>query len=184
MVYLAAAVVFVGLLGLVNFVITAALVRRMKVHTELFNQLADRPGGGTPAAPALPARTPIGDFTTTTIEGAIVSSAGLVGETLIGFFAPGCTACTERFPDFLGYAGAMAGGRQQVLAVVVGEGRERDLYVQRLAPVARVVVEGMNGPVATAFQVEGFPVFCLVGPDRTVIACDLTVSSLRAMASV
>lgn len=63
----------------------------------------------------------------------------------------------------------MPGGRQQALAVVVGQEGTAE-QVAQVAPVARTVVEAPDGPLAKAFSVKGFPAFAIVDDSRRILA--------------
>lgn len=183
MVYLAAGVVLVGLVGALNLVLSVGMVRRLRQHTEHLNRLL----AGEPAEP-LPAGAVVAGLTGTTTDGEPVSRTFLTGRTLVGFFAPACQACEPLVPEFLGLAGSM-GGRERVVAVVGTAGGAPDgdadrtgEYVARLAGSTRVVVEEDRGPLQEAFQVTGFPMFYLVDSDGTVIAGGFGLHEVTAAA--
>jgi len=173
--YLVAAVVLVGLLCLVDLVLTFGVIRRLRQHAELLSRRMDRD-----ERILLGAGERVADFAATTFEGEAVSRAGLGGDTLVGFFSPSCAACAERLPDFVDRAARHDGGRARVLAVVVGDASETATQRDLLTPVARVAVEPREGPLATAFAVQGFPAFALVDAAGSVLASGLTVEDLRA----
>jgi thiol-disulfide isomerase/thioredoxin len=172
--YLAAAVVVVGLLCLVNLVLTFGVIRRLREHTNALGNLPQQMGsplgiaiGGTP-----------GDFTATTTTGETVSRAGLAGPVLVGFFSPGCEPCATELPHFVEYAKAMPGGAERVLAVIDGGPAEASEYVERLEPVAQVVPEGHEGPVKSAFKLAAYPTIYLLGADGTVVGSGTMVSDI------
>jgi AhpC/TSA family protein len=166
--FLVAAVVLVGLLCLLDLLLTVGVIQRLRQHTELLNKLQAGAAGGPAPEVMLPAGSEVGEFAATTTDGDPVSRELLAGRTLVGFFSPGCQPCKEKLPGFVAAAPGVAGGRQQVLAVVVG-GQEEDAEVTaRLTPVARVVVEPPDGPVAGAFGATGFPAFALLDAHRVV----------------
>lgn len=80
--YLAAAVVLIGLLCVLNLLLTVGLIRRLR------EQGPGRPGNAAPPT-ALGPGSRIGDFTTRTTGGEPVSHEDLTG--LVGFFSAGCT---------------------------------------------------------------------------------------------
>lgn len=162
------AVTIVGALCALDLVLTLAVVRRLREHTTALRGLRSA-DGAVPADHMLPAGTSIGSFTTTTDDGEPLSADVLTGHTLVGFFSPGCEACSARLPDFVDHARTIPGGREQVLAVVVGGGHDPTPYTDTLRRVARLVAEEPGGPVATAFSVEGFPSFYLVGADGAIV---------------
>jgi hypothetical protein len=165
MAVLIAAVVLVGLLGLVNLVFSFGLIRRLREHTEILDKLSQRGSAGVPVALMLEAGGAVTDFDTRTADGERLSRGDLVGTTLVGVFSPGCSACEAQVGQFVDYASTHPGGRSQALAVVVGEETNSAPYVERLEAAARVVRESWNGPVSTALAVRGFPAFALVDGD-------------------
>ncbi|HEX6356431.1 TlpA disulfide reductase family protein [Actinophytocola sp.] len=153
--YLAAGTVLVGLLGLVNLVLTFGVIRRLRDVGFSASALARKP--------MLSAGEPVGEFEIVTTDGTPISRDSLGGDTVVGFFSTGCAPCEQLLPAFLQYAAAMPGGRERVLAVVVGPEGDVVEPVARLAPVSRVVVEDITGgPLSSAFGVLGYPSVCVV----------------------
>ncbi|MFC7387623.1 TlpA family protein disulfide reductase [Sphaerisporangium rhizosphaerae] len=154
--YLTAAVVLIGVLCVLNLILTLGLVRQMR-----------RTGGGgvQHAGPplVLGPGSPIGAFAAVTIDGEPVSHDTVTG--LVGFFSAGCEPCHKLLPRFTEHARAL--GRENVLAVVGGDDAQA---VEALAPVARVIVEDFDGPVAGAFQNTWTPALYLLGSDHHVVA--------------
>jgi hypothetical protein len=157
---LVAAVVVVGALGLVNLLFSFGVIRRLREHTETLSVL--RQGGGIPSGPMLDAGATIGDFTTRTVDGELVTLGDLDTMTLVGVFSPECSSCEKRVEPFLAYAATHPGGRGRTLAVVVGTTDATQSYVRRLTPRARVVVEEADGEMSEAFGVRGYPAFALI----------------------
>ena len=136
------AVVLVGALCLLDLLLTFGVIRRLREND------ASRTQGGSaqPGAPMAPVGTRVGD-------------TGWEGETLVGFFAPGCSPCEQQLPGFIEHARA----RDRVVAVVHGMGGKTSELVRKLEQVADVVVEdSTEGPLHNAFKVEGFPSYCVV----------------------
>jgi thiol-disulfide isomerase/thioredoxin len=154
MLYLIAAVVLVGLLGLANLLLLFGVIRRLR-------KMAAQPSPMMDDGPALGEKLP--EFAATTTDGEPISAELLGGPALIGLFSPDCGPCRELLPTFIERAGRMS---EQVLAVVVaGSDEEAATDVARLAKVARVVREQPMGAIQTALKVNGYP---------TVIATDAT----------
>ena len=158
------AVVVIGVLSLVNFTLTFAVIRQVRRYGEV---LAGRGAGRPQPAWHLQAGSPVREFTATTVSGGRVSLSDLIGaRSLVAFFAVGCPPCRAQLPEFARYATSFPGGAAQVLAVVVGrEGKREetaDDYVRELAGVAAVVVEPLGGPTAQAFSVSGYPTIYLL----------------------
>ncbi|MDQ1025263.1 thiol-disulfide isomerase/thioredoxin [Streptomyces umbrinus] len=154
--FLIVAVVFVGLLCALDLTLTLGVVKRLREHTELIGNLSGRASIGVGEE--------VGEFTTVTVDGTPLSREGLADDTLVGFFSPGCPACKEELPKFVEYARAMPGGRERVLATVVGDVARTTDMVAQLTPVAQVVAEpAQHGTVGPAFQVAAFPSVMRVG---------------------
>jgi hypothetical protein len=206
--YLTVAVIGLAVLGLVNLVFIVAMASRLREHSQ---QLARQ--GRPPAPPrrvGLPPGTLVPEFSVTTVSGAVVSTANLLGErSLIGFFMPGCVPCHNQLPAFLAFARGWPGGPGHVLAVVSDGGRpmERvpaddgdglvrdvdglvkdvDVLVRELAETdaVQVVAESAAKAAVTALAVKGYPSFIVLGADGRVEAGDnfvAGVGGLRALA--
>jgi thiol-disulfide isomerase/thioredoxin len=182
--YLTAAVVLVGILGMVNLLLLIALARRIR-----------EPGGmATGNIPAGHRQTPYkllpgskpAPFQAETINGEVVTLSRLVGDrALVGFFAPGCGPCHEQLPDFIELARSIPGGPSQVIAVVSAPaGAAATEFASQLDGVASVVLEqserGVLGPVAHAFASYGWPSFYLLGVGGVVESTNYSVSVLIA----
>jgi hypothetical protein len=163
---LVAAVVAVGMLGLVNLLFCLGVIRRLREHTEILDKLGSRPAGAAPRAAMLEAGRMVAEFDARTVDGERVSRDGLAGTTLVGAFAPGCPACEARLGQFIDLAARHPGGRSRSLAIVAGPEDGAAWYVERLRASVRVIREPAGGPVARAFAVGGFPAFALVHEHR------------------
>src|SRR4051794_33743615 len=158
MVFLVTAVVLVGVLGLLNLLLTSGVIRRLREHTELLSKRGD---GGGPDLMSRPGTT-VGPFAATTVDGETVSRDALLDDTLVGFFTPNCKPCIEQLPRFVAAARALPHGYRQALAVVVGTAEQATEYASQLRSVAQVVVEDGQGDVTGAFAVRGYPAVCTV----------------------
>ncbi|TMR99632.1 TlpA family protein disulfide reductase [Nonomuraea basaltis] len=171
--YLVAAVVLVGLLCMVNLLLTVGVIRRLRKQ-------AGQPALSHPMmAEGLSPGERIPEFAVTTTDGEPISEELLGGPALVGFFSPGCAPCEELLPRFVERA---RGTSDAVLAVVVADsGEESATYVERLAQVARVVSEQPQGPVQTAFKVAGYPTVLVIDTDGTVVSSDHTMPATVGM---
>jgi hypothetical protein len=172
-------VTFLALLGVLcvfNLVLTVGLVRRVRRDAE------PSPGGqGGPVVMRGPGER-IGAFRATTLDNEEVSDGMLAGgSTLVGTFGQGCPECHERLPLFVDYARSFPGGRERVLAVVVGNRDEVADELARLRPVARVVLEGRSGVVASALGVRGYPAFAIVDATSTVRASGIRLEHVTGV---
>jgi hypothetical protein len=174
MAYLAAAAVLVGLLAAVNLLLTVGVVRRLREHTTELAGLRNRGTGGGYEV-ALTVGEPVGDFAATSVDGHPIDLGTLGDRPLVGFLSPHCVPCQERLPGFIEFAAARPGGRDGLLAVLVGTGEETAELVERLRPVATVVVEPDRGPIQQALAVTGFPAFVLI-EHKVVAASDHELS--------
>jgi hypothetical protein len=175
MAFLAAAVVVVGPLCLLDLVLTLGVIRQLRQHATLLGRLQqERPGGF-----AMAAGETVADFAATTTGGEAVSRELLGGRSLVGFFLLRCQPCAQQLPRFVEFARSVPGGAERVLAVVAGGPIEETEYARQLAPVARVVIEEARGPVQAAFQVRGFPTLYLVDAGGVVAAAGPTMSAVE-----
>lgn len=163
---LAVVLVGLGVLGLANLVLTLGLVRRVHAQSALLRMSIE--GVENPRPIMLEAGEHVRPFAAATTAGDAVAHADLSGPTLVGFLSASCPACAESLPSFVARARLTPGGRERVLAVVVGGEDATAELRAALAPVARVVTEHASGPVARAFGVDGFPAFALLDGDRVV----------------
>lgn len=162
--YLVAGVVLVGLLCMVNLLLTVGVIRRLR-------QQAGRQAFPEPKMEEGLARgDKIPEFAATTTNGEPISGDLLGGPAMVGFFTAGCTPCKELLPRFIERARQTP---DAVLAVVAADaGEESAAYVEQLAQVASVVSEEPQGPVQSAFKVAGYPTVLLIDADGTVVDND------------
>lgn len=188
MAFLVAAVVVVGVLGLVNLLFAFGVIRRLREHTEILDKLSSRPAGVEPGPVMLAPGETVAEFATTTVDGERVTRDDLTGSpgmTLVAVFSPGCSACEAQMGKFIDYAAAHPGGRDKTLAVVVGPEAESASYVERLEATARVIREDRDAPdgsgaaLSKALAVRGYPSFALID-GHVVRASGFEVSNLSA----
>lgn len=178
MAVLVAAVIVVGVVGLLDLVLTFGVIRRLREHNDILTERLE----GTGAPIMIEVGVAADEFVATTIDGARLTRDQLTDTTLVAVMSTTCAACTERLPAFVARAAAHPGGRQQVLAVVV-DGSAQDggaaddggavPFLDRLPAVATVVREPVGGPLATAFGISGYPVFALVDAGGVVRASSI-----------
>lgn len=161
--FVIAALVVVGLLGLLNLLLTLGILRRMRAE-------AGMKGAASPFE--LRPGSTLGEFAATTINGEPITDETVTGT--VAFFSAGCKPCHDLLPDFVAYAREQ--GRDNVVAVVAGD---EPATVSVLAEVARVVVtaELSGGPVAAAFRNTWTPALYAVS-DRHIIATATRVADL------
>lgn len=163
--YLTVAVVVVGVVSVLNLLLTVGVIRRLREHTELLSARGAERSFDVIATGQRP-----GEFAVADVDGRPVRNDDLDGGTLLGFFTPTCEACKEKLPEFLATAAAFPGGPDKVLAVVAGAlddngtpaGGEGETLIAELGQVARVVPEPHDGPVSAAFEVVAYPSWVLM----------------------
>jgi thiol-disulfide isomerase/thioredoxin len=165
---IAAGLTIVGVLSVINLVVSYGVVRRLREHEQRF---AEGFGGGQPGNLVLPVGEKVAGFTAADLAGDPVSLATLEGPTLVGFFSASCEPCCEVIPGFIATAAEWPGGARGVLAVVTDDsGSSYEDYLASLGKVATVVGAGEAEPVSTAFGLKGVPGICVVESDGTVSA--------------
>jgi hypothetical protein len=177
MALLTAAVIVVGVICLLDLALTVGVIRRLREHASL---LATPLAGGALRDPIAAPGVIVGEFAAMTTDGTPVTRASLTGRTVVGFFSPSCAPCAQTVPKFTAYADDVCGGRDQVLAVVIGEPAAAARQVEALAPSARVVIEPLDGPVAQAFRVTGYPALAVVDEDHRIVASGTSMDHLLA----
>jgi thiol-disulfide isomerase/thioredoxin len=166
---------------LLNLVLLLGIVRRLNQFGELLStaEPGDQRAAAAPEDTGLPAvGTKVRDFAVVDTDGQPLTAAALSGATLVGFFSIGCKFCQEFAPRFAALARAFPGGRERVLAVVVGLPDQQTDLVDVLGPVSRMTTEKFGGPSAAAFSVTAFPAFVLLQA-RLVVAAGMKPESLR-----
>ncbi|MFD5394242.1 TlpA disulfide reductase family protein [Streptomyces sp. NPDC127097] len=174
--YLIASVVLVGLLCVFNLVLTYGIVRRLR-------EPVAGAGGKALEVPqsVLGAGATVGSFSATDTEGSSLTRDDLPEGQLVTFMAPGCPACEELLP--LVAERAREYGPERVLAVVVrdagkenvGEGKGVREYLERLAPVARVMTCDLGDELTAAFALTGVPAYVEMGRGGRVASSGRTL---------
>ncbi|MFB7175722.1 redoxin domain-containing protein [Streptomyces sp. NPDC056254] len=175
---LAAAITILAISTIAHLFITFGLVRRLRLHTELLNQLTQD------NSDLLPENSPLPPFTADTIDGGTISHSELRHPGVLALLAVDCPHCRTNLPDFITYVHKNGYARDQVLAVVTindqTDATARQHMLDALAPVATVVCESSaGGAITTALQVQAFPAFYLTHPDATLATGAHTVHNLN-----
>jgi hypothetical protein len=168
----------VGTLCVLDLLMTFAVIRRLREHSELLR-------GGDPfdmpvvslAAGQVPQAGP-----QLTLAGEPLS--GLTGIRLAGFFSTSCSICPERVAPFVAYVTEHKLARDSVLAVIVRNEDELPPYLGQLTAVARACAEGNLGPLGKAFGVMGFPAFCVLDDNGAVVASGFDPATLPVPVAV
>jgi hypothetical protein len=173
----------VGLVSVVNLILAIGVVRRLREHTKQLVNVGRVPPDDVRA---LRVGAEVGEFEATTVDGLRVSRETFAARTVVAFLTPGCEPCIDKLPGFVEYARRAPGGRNQVLAVVVGDADEAADMVADLRGVALVVVERHGGALTSAFQVTASPVLLMAEPNdhgRLVILAQDVDLPQRAVAA-
>ena len=178
MAVLIGAVVLVGALCLLNLLLTFGVIRRLREHTEMLA----RNSPGALGAIGLTAGAAPETFSATDDEGATVR--GPSGLRVVAFFSTSCSICPKRAPAFVDYVRGHRVGRDEVLAVVVGQSAAPVPYLAQLTEVARVSTESPDGPAGRAFAVQGYPAFFALDAAGTVVWSGYDPAALPAPAAV
>jgi thiol-disulfide isomerase/thioredoxin len=165
---LTAAVVLVGVLCVLDLVLSFGIIRRLRAQNEVLRDLREKQAAAEPDI-MLPAGSAVGPLSDVDVAGA-----------LVGFFSPGCEPCKERMPQFIEYATRHGG---KVIAVAAGGAEETADMVVRLGEVAEVFVEEIGGPLHNAFGATGYPAVGLVDASGTVVASGWEMSALPVPAT-
>ncbi|MET8048907.1 hypothetical protein ABZU75_15035 [Streptosporangium sp. NPDC005286] len=175
MTFLIAAVVLVGVLCVLDLLLTFAVLRRLREHTAELARLA----GGTRFAPydpgVLVGRTLPWTGTDADTD---ADTDGVDRPRLVAFFDVNCDACHEHAPQF-----AVTARTQAAMAVISGAGPRADDLVQMVADVSSVITAERADSLVKAVGVEAFPTFLRVGPDGTIVAAQTELTTLAEMAS-
>ncbi|MFL5353356.1 TlpA family protein disulfide reductase [Archangium sp.] len=139
----------VGALTVVNFLLSMALIRRVRVLQELVEQTPRR----DPSLPQMGAV--IGSFQATTLEGEPLSNETLKpGVSLVGFFTTHCKPCAALRTQLLESPPALP-----FVAFVEGsvDDPEVGAMAEALKRIARVVYTQNNDALHQAFKPAGYP---------------------------
>ncbi|MFI5783723.1 hypothetical protein [Nocardia sp. NPDC051570] len=160
-----------------HLMITLGLVRRLRAHTDLLDQLTDNTDRLLSVGTTVPA------FTARTVDGDTTTGANLRHPAAVALLAVDCPHCRTNLPEFVAYIQGAGLPRDHVLAVVTTnehtDPAARHDMLDALAPVATVVCEnGTDSGVATAFDAQAFPTFYLTDPDAVITSATHAVRKL------
>jgi len=165
---LTAAVVVLTVLVLVDLLLSAAIIRRLR-DTEA--QLAD----ALPSTrPGLPTGTPLPDFSSA--DGSFNRSDVAGTPVLLGFFSTGCRYCPAQAEQLAHRAAEVAGwGIRVVNVLTVIEEDAPDDLTPVLEKSGTVVTEHGPGGLMASFTVAGTPTFLLYDRHGTLLGNGHTV---------
>ena len=177
MAYLVVGVVLLCVLCLFDLLLTLGVIRRLREHE---NRLEGSPAAGpldNVASSLAPGARP-GPFAATATNGDLVTSDAPADGTVVAFMSPHCKPCVSNLPSFIEAAATLRADGRRVVAVLMGEDVEARPLAARLEPVAQVVVEPFDGPLATAFKVTALPATFVLKGDGTVAATSYEIGQL------
>ncbi|MET9323497.1 hypothetical protein ABZX75_25395 [Streptomyces sp. NPDC003038] len=162
MAYLTAGVVLVGLLCLLDLVLVYGVIRRLRQ--------AEAPSKRPDVRTVVQAGDVVAPFRAIDTTGRPLSLEAVPEGMTVMFLAPWCAACEELLP--LVAERAAAYGPDRLLAVIEEDPKEDagalEEYLERLSPVARVVVVRDGDELTEAFAVTGLPAYVEMGADGVV----------------
>lgn len=165
--FLIAAVVLVGVLCLVDLLLTFAVLRRLREHTAELERLASGPR-------TLP-------FDPSFLVGRTLpatATRALPGLRLVGLFDADCGSCHEHAPKF-----AAEARPDTSLAIITGTGRQVQNLVDVVGQVSAVVVAEEAAAVAAELGIEAFPMFLQVDAEGRIVRADMDADHLADMAA-
>jgi thiol-disulfide isomerase/thioredoxin len=159
-----ASVLVLWALLIVMVVLLLAILRRLREHEADLAQF--RP------PPSLMAGEPAPDFTATTLDGVEVSrTAAGGGDTVLAFFASGCSACKQHLPGFRRVAAAARGRGAQVLAIIEGNAETAEPILAGLErEVPAVLAPFEESSLIPDYRVRVFPTYVAIDAGGTVAA--------------
>ncbi|MBO3736968.1 TlpA family protein disulfide reductase [Actinoplanes flavus] len=143
--------VVLGVVAVLNLLLTVGVIRRLKDHEQRFTELSSD-GGAPDAQPSV--GTVVPDFTVATTTGGKVTGADLRDGGLIGFFSVGCPPCAEQLPDFVGVLRAMD-DTPALIVIEAGSAEDAAAFLEVTGDLP-VVLDGGDG-LGKAFGVNRFP---------------------------
>jgi hypothetical protein len=160
MAFLAAAVVLLAAICLLNLLLIFGVLRRLREHTAELDELRrSRPfDRAADEASELIGRS-LPDLVTTTGD----------RPELVGFFDAGCSSCHELAPDF-----AVASRQAPSVAVVTGAGQGVDELVALLAGGPTVLLGKRATEASASAGIRAYPTFVRVDAEGTVLRAQLT----------
>jgi thiol-disulfide isomerase/thioredoxin len=173
-------VVLVGLLCIVDLLLTFAVLRRLREHTEHLGRLSGAGDASTGIDRDKLVGRELPEFAATTAAGTVVSRGSVAGEVeLVGIFAPGCSPCHAQAPLFAEKAGGMAAGK--ALALVAGSGSDADDLVQIFGAVSDVVLAPESVKVVNGLNIGVFPTFLRLDAAGAIVDAAVSVHGLAEL---
>ncbi|MDA0637660.1 hypothetical protein OUY22_29995 [Nonomuraea sp. MCN248] len=171
--FLVAGMVFFGLLCLINLVLTLAVIRRLRDHTERLGVLQ----AGDPSQALLAPGTSLPTLRAESVDGETIDSR-VTSPEVVALLSTECSVCLEQLPDLVGLITDRRLDRPAAVAVIMGDdSAQAEQLVEKLLPIASVVRQPWGGPIEKAFQARAFPAFYLAS-EGVVRAASISVADL------
>lgn len=156
---LTVAVVLVGALGLLNLLLSLAIVRRLR---------ASEAAGGPPPVSGLAQGISMPAFEATARDGSAVTAGVFADGGLLIFLRARCHWCWEKLPAMGAYIRTSGYAPDRVLFVVIEDGEVPAEHWRQLEPLGAVVAEGVGGALSELFQIRATPAYGLIGPGAAI----------------
>jgi hypothetical protein len=162
MIFLSVAVAVLASLVLVDLVLTAAVIRRLRDTERQLGEITTPPDTGMALGDPMPGFT--------APDGGITRSGLAGGPALVGVFSAGCRHCPAQAQRLAERAGQLSGRDITVLSVLGLSDGDADELSPLLRKAGHVVVEKGGGELAGTFQVEATPTFLLFDEAGVLVA--------------
>ncbi|WP_020391121.1 TlpA family protein disulfide reductase [Kribbella catacumbae] len=173
--YVVAGLILVGVMCLLDLLLTFGVVRRLREHTERLDGLPTFASADSASQSGLK-DSPLPEFSATARDGATVTTEMLRGRPhLIGFFSAGCSACHDRLPEFVALANQAES--HAALAVVSGTGTDATRLIENLGNRPIIVAGPDAAAVVDKLGINLFPTFLAVSPEGTVLEAGPSTST-------
>ncbi|MEV8371449.1 redoxin family protein [Kribbella sp. NPDC056861] len=164
---LVAALVLIGLLLVLNLLLTTAVIRKLRRHDELLREF----DGSSPLSvlPKVVVGDVVPDFSTAATDGQLTQDDLRTVSTLIAFAAPGCGGCESARPKLIELLDARRARGEAGIVVIADDQGDGGTLIGEFSPHARVVLEQPGtGPIHQALGVAAYPNYVLVDADGRV----------------
>src|SRR5689334_13373603 len=164
---LVAALVLIGLLLVLNLLLTVAVIRKLRRHDEQLQGISRTPG--LSVLPAVMAGDVVPAFATTATDGPLTQVDLLRTSTLIAFAAPGCSGCEAARPQLIEELAARRSRGEAGIVVIADDQGDGGELAGAFSEHARVILEHpADGPIHQALGISMYPNYVLVDPDGRV----------------
>lgn len=175
--FVVAGLVLVGVLCLIDMLLTFAVLRRLREHSARLAEIPEFTMNGGPEYSAKFAGLPLPEFSARAVDGAEVSTPSMRGRPgLVAVFSAGCGPCRDQYPVFAAWAGV---ADANAMALVTGaDSTEAAEMTGRLADVSVVVAGAEADALADRLGVTVFPTFLQVDDAGVVVKAETNLSMI------